>query len=174
MSGASDENLRGGGGDEDEQRSQNGDGRSARWVSVASYDHPAEAHIARQKMESEGIDAYLDNENLVATDFLLSNATGGIKLMVREPDVTAAQAVLRAKGTEELAIEAGSVGADDAGDGDAYLEEDWRCPRCHRTDVELVPLRRRLALLSLLLLGVPLLLASRRCRCRSCGHEWRQ
>jgi rubredoxin len=107
----------------------------------------------------------------VATDFLLSNATGGIKLMVREPDVAAAVAVLRSKGTAELAIESGDVAGDDE---DGYCDEDWRCPKCHRTDVELVPLRRRLAMLSILLLGVPLLLARRTLRCRNCGHEWRQ
>ena|SRR5688572_11258606 len=161
--------------DADDGSADGGRGKSARWVSVSSYDHPAEAHIARQKMESEGIDAYLDNENLVATDFLLSNATGGIKLMVREPDVSAAEAVLRSKGTAELAIEEGrDIGDGGEGDDDSYCDEDWRCPKCHRTDVDLVPLRRRLAMLSLLLLGVPLLLASRRLRCRNCGHEWRQ
>lgn len=143
------------------------------WIALASYDHPAEAHITRQKLESEGIDAYLDNENLVATDFLLSNATGGIKLMVRERDVAAAEALLRSKGTEELALEPGSVVGDDD-DDEGYCDEDWRCPKCHRTDVELMPMRRRLAMLSLLLLGVPLLLASRRLRCQVCGHEWRQ
>jgi hypothetical protein len=139
-----------------------------RWVAVCSYAHPAEAHIARQKLESEGIDAYLDNENLVATDWLLANATAGIKLMVREPDVPAADAVLRSKGTPELAIEPDSIGEED------YCEEDWRCSKCHRTDAELVPLPKVLVLLTLPLLCAPLLLLSRRCRCKSCGHEWRQ
>lgn len=158
MASASDPSAKGDDGD--------GDDRPPRWVPVASYSHPAEAHIARQKMESEGIESYLDNENLVATDFLLSNATGGIKLMVREPDVPAAEAVLQSVGTEELAGEVG--GADD------YCDEDWRCSKCRRTNVELVPLPKLLVLLTLPLLCAPLLLLSRTCRCRSCGYEWRQ
>ena len=141
-----------------------------RLVSVASFGHPAEARIALQKLESEGIDAYLDNENLVATDWLLANATAGIKLMVREPDAPAAEAVLRSKGTPELAIDP----SDAAEDADDYCEEEWRCPECHRTEVELVPLPLSLILLTLPLLCAPFLLLSRTCRCKSCGHEWRQ
>jgi hypothetical protein len=142
----------------------------ARWVPVASYGHPAEAHIARQKLESESIDAYLDNENLVATVWPLANATAGVKLMVREPDIPGAQSVLRSKDTSEFAIGA----ADLEGEADRYCEEEWRCSKCHRTDVELLPLPLPLILLTLPLFCAPLLLLRRTCRCKSCGHEWRQ
>jgi hypothetical protein len=142
----------------------------ARWVPIASYGRPAEAHIARQKLESEGIDTYLDNENLIATDWLLANATAGIKLMVREPDVVAAEAVIRCKGTPELAIEESET----AGEDEGYCDEGWRCSKCHRTEIKLAPWSLFLVLLALALFGAPALLLGRTCRCKSCAYQWRQ
>ena len=51
-------------------------------VTVASFDEPYEAHIARMRLESEGIKCFLGGENFVATYWLLSRVEGGIKLKV--------------------------------------------------------------------------------------------
>ena len=78
--------------------------------------------------------------------------------------------MLDAAGEPELAIEPTAGGAGD----DEYCEESWRCSKCRRKDIELVPLPKVLVLLTLPMLCTPLLLLSRTCRCRACGHEWRQ
>ncbi len=53
----------------------------ARWITLASYLHPAEAHIARLRLESAQIPCVLLDE-LTAATHCLSLATGGVKLQV--------------------------------------------------------------------------------------------
>jgi hypothetical protein len=63
-------------------------------VTIASFDEPYKAHIARAKLESEGIKCFLSGENFVATYWLCSRIEGGIKLKVRESDSKAAVEIL--------------------------------------------------------------------------------
>src|SRR5438093_8419577 len=53
-----------------------------KWITVATFWQAIDAHLARLKLESEAIDCFLIDENLVATDWLYANAVGGIKLRV--------------------------------------------------------------------------------------------
>lgn len=59
-----------------------GDDNTGPWVTVAAFWKPDEAHIARLRLESEGIPVLMLDENLIATDWLYANAAGGIKLQV--------------------------------------------------------------------------------------------
>jgi hypothetical protein len=144
----------GGGGSDDD------DGEPVRWVTVAAFDHPAAAHLARLRVEAEGIDCVLLDENLVATDWLVSNAVGGIKLQVPAPDAARARAMIAPQHvTAEVPAAGRSV----------------ECPRCGSASVWPAPLRPAAVLLSVLLLGTPLpfLLIARKARCDGCGLEWR-
>jgi len=53
-----------------------------RFVEVRSYDNYIPAHIMLGKLRGEYINCHLLNENTVTLDPFLSNAVGGIKLMV--------------------------------------------------------------------------------------------
>ena len=53
-------------------------------VTVARFDIPAKAHMARNALEDAGIRSVLQDEQLVAMDYLLNLAVGGIKLQVWE------------------------------------------------------------------------------------------
>lgn len=53
-----------------------------RFVQLRSFDNYIPAHIMLQRLEGEGIRAYLKDEHTVTIDPILSNAVGGIKLMV--------------------------------------------------------------------------------------------
>lgn len=55
------------------------------YVQLRAYDNYIEAHLRLQQLEAEGIRAVLKDEYTVTIDPMLSNAVGGIKLMV--PDV---------------------------------------------------------------------------------------
>ena len=46
-------------------------------VTIATYDLPAIAEIERHVLEEEGIQTFLADDNLVAMNWLLSNAIGG-------------------------------------------------------------------------------------------------
>ena len=67
---------------------------NASLVTIASFSQPYEAEIAKTHLESEGILSFLSNENVVGINWLWSNAVGGVKLQVAEPDVEAARQIL--------------------------------------------------------------------------------
>jgi Putative prokaryotic signal transducing protein len=54
------------------------------FIAIRSYDNYIPAHIAMGRLKDEFINCYLENENSVTIDPFLSNAIGGIRLMVVE------------------------------------------------------------------------------------------
>ena len=65
-------------------------------LTIATYDLPAMAEIARLVLEEEGIQTFLADENFVATSWFLSNAVGGAKLRVASSDALRAVEILDA------------------------------------------------------------------------------
>src|SRR4051794_30585284 len=145
-------------------------------VDAMSFSTATEAAMAQSRLEVEGIPAFLDNENVVQFNWMLSNATGGVRVMVHESDAEEAREILSAPpdvdkidyrpggpfrddAVEEDAGDASRAGShdeDEDEEGDGYVDEDWRCPRCHRNTVDLVPLNPVWVILALPLLCVPL------------------
>lgn len=64
------------------------------FVELASYDNYIDAHIALGRLLDEHIVCHLVNENSVTLDPFLSNAIGGIKLMVAAVQKDRAAAIL--------------------------------------------------------------------------------
>ena len=65
-----------------------------RLVTIATFDQPAQARLAQSALEDAGIQAAVADESIVAMDWLLSNAVGGIKVQVWEEDADRAVGVL--------------------------------------------------------------------------------
>ncbi len=63
-------------------------------VTISTFDNLADAHIAKGRLEAEGIQAKLADAHLVQTDWLYSAALGGIKLQVDEKDAEQARRIL--------------------------------------------------------------------------------
>lgn len=84
-----------------------------------------EAQLAKAKLESEGIPAFIADANVSTMHPL---AFSNVQLQVRAGDVDRAEALL----AEPAEIH----------DPDEYVDEPWRCPACHRRGAELVPLTR--------------------------------
>lgn len=57
-----------------------------RFVQIATFNYPHEMYILKTKLESEGIECNEYDGNTVSANPLLSNAIGGVKLMVKEED----------------------------------------------------------------------------------------
>lgn len=76
---------------------------SDRLTTVATFDLAAKAEVARNVLEDAGIRAVITDSEIVAMDWLISNAVGGIKVQVREEDAERAAAVL----DEQLSTDAG-------------------------------------------------------------------
>ena len=63
-------------------------------VTVATFDNAVAARLAFNHVREAGLPAVLSDENTVATDWLLSNAIGGIKVQVNSKDVTRARQLI--------------------------------------------------------------------------------
>ena len=133
-------------------------------VTVATFDNPTIAHIARSRLESAGIRAVLDGEHHIAMDWLITNAVGGVKLLVCHTNRDSALQILgenRSEVTETHAF--------DDNPNDPILEH---CPSCRSHETFRERLHRKWIFISLLLLGVPLPFFSRKMICDECDHRW--
>ncbi|MCY7309882.1 MAG: DUF2007 domain-containing protein [Chitinophagaceae bacterium] len=75
------------------------------FVLLNSYNNYIEAHIAKGVLEEEGISCWLKDENTVTIDPILTNAVGGIKIMVAKEDAEKAWEILtQLKKEQRLAV----------------------------------------------------------------------
>ena len=132
------------------------------WIAVASFSQPVQAHLARTKLESEGIPCVVGDEHRIRVDWFLSNAVGGVKLMVPRSEVERARDALRPR--PHLVV----VADRDDSDGEMI------CPRCHTDDVYYSRYNRRVAGIFILLLGILFPWRDRRWACTQCGYEWKE
>ncbi len=72
----------------------------ADFISIAIFDNYVSAHIARGRLEDNGINCWLKDENTVTIDPILTYAIGGIKLMVATSQAERAVAILQTRGDE--------------------------------------------------------------------------
>lgn len=56
------------------------------FVTLQTFDNPVAAHMARNYLAEAGVRAFLANEGFVSTVWYLSNAAGGIQLLVAAED----------------------------------------------------------------------------------------
>lgn len=137
----------------------NGVSMGGKLVTVASFGTAVEAHLARSALESLGIFVAVFDEQTVNIDWMYSNAVGGVKVKVREENLSEARKILEGDSREK-----GGEGPE-AGTPEV-------CPRCEGTDVE-YSMDRRGPMLTWLFLGFPILPVRKRLRCRSCGKAWK-
>lgn len=71
-------------------------------IVVARFSFPHEAHIAKANLESAGIQSFIADEHTVNTQWLYSNAIGGVRLMVSEEDFEEATEILSCDFSESL------------------------------------------------------------------------
>ena len=68
------------------------------WITIISFTYPHEAHLAKAKLESEGIDVVIKDELTVQVNNFYSNAIGGVKLLVNVSDYEKAHQLLIGSG----------------------------------------------------------------------------
>jgi hypothetical protein len=93
-------------------------------VTLEHFRDVPQALLAKGKLEWAGIECWLADGNLVRMDWLLSNAIGGIRLQVRQPDFESARALLDEPIPPEFSEE--QV-------GEPFAQP--RCPRCYSLDI---------------------------------------
>jgi len=67
------------------------------WVTIQTFTYPQEAYIVQGKLESEGIETFLQDEFTTQIFNFYSNAIGGVKLQVPEDCVEEAMKILANK-----------------------------------------------------------------------------
>jgi len=119
------------------------------------------AVVAQSILESAGIEAFLSDDNMIRMDWMLSNLLGGVKLLVREEDSTAAAELL-----------AQNIPASFAVDGVGEYEQP-RCPNCGSFDIHLDELDRKTACPGLFF-NLALPATTRGWNCHACKHTWEE
>ena len=54
-----------------------------KFFTLGAFEFPADVQIIKGKLESEGIEVFLKDENTINTDPIISGAIGGVKLLVK-------------------------------------------------------------------------------------------
>ena len=129
-------------------------------IEIANYQFSSEAYLFKGKLESEGIEVFLQNENTINTDPLLSNALGGVKLFVNSEDVQQSKQILDAIPEYSL---------DDKG-------ELLSCPNCGSQKITMVTTIKDFKsffafIYGLLTLSMPLF-SKQKYKCESCNFEF--
>lgn len=133
---------------------------------VAVFTGPWEAHIARGRLEAEGIPAYVIHENHIWAAWVLSNALGGVKLQVAVEDAERARQIYAAH-----------VQGDFEQELDASAAEPVQpvCPACGAGDFD-SRISWQTWLLIIFTLGLFWVIFPPRRdlhACRVCGHRWK-
>lgn len=122
---------------------------------IRTYNTYVEAHMALGQLESEGITAFLQDEFTVTIDPVLTNAIGGIKLVVSDEDETKANEILTAFENAK--------------------RKNQQCPKCGSENVEyIVPSNTKnwlFSVVSFSLTNMPVN-AEKKYHCFDCGFEF--
>lgn len=115
-----------------------------------------DAHLLMGRLESEGIECWLQDENTVTINPIWTNAVGGIKLMVKKEDaVLARQIFWEIETSRKQAI---------------------GCPKCKGHNIELVSTPRKVtnwfSAIFTFFVGDYALTVDKVNHCFDCGHEF--
>lgn len=125
-----------------------------KFVFATAYDNYIDASLAEGLLQSENINCWLKDENIVAVEPGLTYAVGGIKLMVAEVQLERALEILNAATRQKI-------------------DQKKQCPQCGSTNIEDTGRPRKAS--SLLGSIANALLASEAVnmyRCFDCRHEY--
>jgi len=128
-------------------------------VTVATYTDAVQAHLARGRLDVEGIPATVAHEHHIWANWMLSNALGGVKIQVPISFRDRAQEIL---------------GRHDRGEYELPTPETDRlhCPKCGSSSIEENKTTWKIAFLGLFLFHIPLPFRRGRYICKACAHSW--
>jgi len=136
-------------------------------ITVATFSKPEDAHLLRLRLGAGGVDAYVQDENMVQMNWLYSSAIGGVRVQIDEGDLEAAREIVAAPSVENGEVAEVSEAGFTA------------CPGCSSTKTEPDECPRRLAFLSMIFsmvtfgVAFPFAFLRRRWKCADCGCLWR-
>lgn len=128
------------------------------FVVLNAYNNYVDAHIARGVLEEEGINCWLKDEYTVTIDPILTNAIGGIKIMVHKSQAERAWDILTTIKKEQQAKVS--------------------CPNCGSHNIELVSTPRKamnwISAITTFFIGDYAITTDKVNHCFDCKHEFPQ
>ncbi|MGE5428898.1 MAG: DUF2007 domain-containing protein [Methylococcaceae bacterium] len=135
-------------------------------VVYQTFTDPVNAHIVKGLLDSNGIECFISDENIVTVNLLYCQAVGGVKLNVFEKDIPRINSLLNAGITNE------ETETEDKADNSIT------CPQCHSHNVAYGgSVKRKFGLwnmiLPFLLMVYPFTMR-KAYHCFDCDHEFRK
>lgn len=126
------------------------------YINLTSFTNYIDANLRLMHLQEQGINCWLKDENTVTIDPILTNAIGGIKLMVHKAQAERAAELLRIMSNKE------------------HLSAP--CPRCHSLNVEYIVSNRKaanwLSAVTTFILGDFAMAPYKVYHCFDCGTEF--
>jgi hypothetical protein len=143
-------------------------------ITLKTYTLPQEAYPLMTKLENEGIECFLDGENTISANPLLSNAVGGVKLKISEIDLQRAIKIFKELENNQQANKEYDVGNVSFSKG--YEKIETYCPKCESINVFRKKRLWNCTIFAILFLPVYLLLRIQKKMhyCADCNHIWKQ
>ncbi|MFV8334389.1 DUF2007 domain-containing protein [Flavobacterium sp. GSP14] len=128
---------------------------------IATFQYSSEAIIFKGKLESEGIEVFMRDNNTVDSNPLYSNAVGGVKLFVKNDDFEKAT---------DIFLNISQYSLDDN-------EKLKKCPKCGAEQIDMVTSIKDLKsflvfLFSLFLVAIPFY-SMHKFKCDNCKFEFK-
>lgn len=139
-------------------------------VSLKKYDNYIEASQTLQLLEEYGIYGYIANEYTVQSDWLLSQAIGGIELQVFKNDLEKAKSVIQLH-EEQIKTTENNVKIEYTIKNSKY--GDKTCPKCGSNHIYQDENLNGIFGLSILFLGFPIKVKNSKFHCYYCGNVWK-
>ncbi len=140
-------------------------------VTIKTYETYIAAQIVKGRLEDDGIECFLKDEESVTMYWLWSNALGGVKLQVKQEDETLAKNKIEI--WEQEATEDSDTPAYWEDNDDEQLNPNNRvCIHCGSKNTHKIGYSKPSAAFTILLLGFPLLFRSNKWHCFHCGEDF--
>ena len=94
---------------------------------LATFEYSTEAHVTKSKLDSEGCNTMLMDEKTIDSDPLISNAIGGVKLLVHKNDFEKAVTIYNEIRTYKKDENGNKID----------------CPKCSSNKILIAPLKRK-------------------------------
>ena len=135
-------------------------------IRIKYYENSIEANRDKQILAENRIESFIANEQTIQSDWLLSQAIGGLQLQVFEENVEKAKEILQNfEENEEVALEVEHTIENP--------EYDFTCPKCGSNHIYQYEKPDGIFGVSWLLLGFPVKVPSSKYICYYCGNEFK-
>jgi hypothetical protein len=130
-------------------------------VTIRKFRDLTEAILAKGRLDSAGIEAFLADDNMVRMSCWYSNLLGGVKLRVNVAEADAANEILSQPIPENFDFEGGAD----------YHQP--HCPQCQSMDVSFEELDKPIAYATLFV-NLPVPVHRKGWICHACKHGWQE